>query len=143
VKNYVLDSYAVLTYLQNEAGADRVEALLAEAQSGRVCLYLSAVNFGEVAYIVQRKAGAEGLRSLLLALDTLPLRIVDATRELALRAAGIKAKAAIAYADCFAVALAQSLDAPVVTGDPEFGGVAALVSVEWLPPNHLPAPSES
>ncbi|MCL6639364.1 MAG: type II toxin-antitoxin system VapC family toxin [Firmicutes bacterium] len=133
MKSYVLDSYAVLTYFQNEAGAEQVEKLLADAETGDVNLFLSAVNLGETAYITQRKAGVEGKRSLLLAIEALPIRIKEVTKEQALNAAEIKAQCAIAFADCFAIALARSLEAPVVTGDPEFKKAASLVIVDWLP----------
>ena len=54
------------------------------------------------------------------------------TKELAVSAAEVKAQCAIAFAGCFAIALARSLKAPVVTGDPEFEKAANLVNVEWL-----------
>jgi predicted nucleic acid-binding protein len=40
----------------------------------------------------------------------------------------------MSYADAFAVALAQELDAPVLTGDPEFRVVERLVQVDWIVP---------
>ncbi len=38
------------------------------------------------------------------------------------------------YADCFAAALAQTKNAPLVTGDPEFHKVApgSALKLEWL-----------
>ena len=49
-----------------------------------------------------------------------------------LAAARLKARYAISYADAFAVALAQELGAPVVTGDTEFEQVESLIDVLWL-----------
>jgi len=49
-----------------------------------------------------------------------------------LAAAHIKAHYPLSYADAFAVALAQELDATVVTGDPEFKTAESLVPVLWL-----------
>jgi predicted nucleic acid-binding protein len=54
-------------------------------------------------------------------------------RSLVLAAALLKANYAIAYADAFAVGLAQQLKLPVVTGDPEFQEVTALIEIVWLP----------
>jgi len=135
VKSYVLDSYAVLTYFQNEAGAEQVERLLAKAETKEINLFLSVVNLGEIAYITQRKAGPEGKDSLLLALETLPVQPVEVTKDLALRAAEIKAAYPLAYADCFAAALGLARGVPVVTGDPEFKRIENLITVEWLPHN--------
>ena len=80
MKSYVLDSYAVLTYFQNEKGADQVEEMLRGAVEGKITLFLSTVNLGEVVYITQRKVGEEGRRKLLSALDLLPLTVIDADR---------------------------------------------------------------
>ena len=44
----------------------------------------------------------------------------------------IKAGHALSYADAFAAALARSLNAVLITGDPEFRSVESLVRVEWL-----------
>jgi predicted nucleic acid-binding protein len=54
-------------------------------------------------------------------------------RELALMAAHIKAKHAIAYADAFAAALAQHYAAMLVTGDPEFKLLEGVLDIHWLP----------
>jgi ribonuclease VapC len=49
-----------------------------------------------------------------------------------LAAAQIKAQYPISYADAFAVALAQELNAAIVTGDSEFKQVESIVKLSWL-----------
>ncbi|MCX6375220.1 MAG: hypothetical protein NTU88_04140 [Armatimonadetes bacterium] len=44
----------------------------------------------------------------------------------------MKARYAISLADCFAAALAQDLDCPLVTGDPEFKKLEGMLKIEWL-----------
>ena len=68
------------------------------------------------------------------------LSIVDIDWELAQAAAQFKARQHLGYMDCFAAALAQRIDAPVVTGDPGFRRVEAFVNIEWLPQEWLPQP---
>lgn len=133
MRNYVLDSYALLAYFQNEAGAAEVKGLLKKAAAGEVALFLSAVNFGEVAYITRRKAGAEKQRTFAIAVETLPLTIVEAGKDQALAAAEIKAGHPISFADCFALALARQVGGEVVTGDPEFKGAEEIAPIRWLP----------
>jgi len=135
VKTYILDSYALLTYLQKETGADQVDELIASARAGTVKLLLSVINLGEVAYIVERAAGLEKARTTLAILEALPIDPVDVDRDQALRAARYKATMAIAYADCFALALAEKTGGQVVTGDPEFRAAEQKVSILWLPRN--------
>ena len=129
---YVLDSYALLGYLRNEPVAERVEALLGDAAQGHTELYMSTINLGEISYIVERRRGAVACQEALERLEVFPIQLQDATLERVLAAARLKARYAISYADAFAVALAQELGAPVVTGDREFEQVESLVDVLWL-----------
>jgi ribonuclease VapC len=65
-------------------------------------------------------------------LRALPIALDLASEARILAAARIKAQYPLSYADAFVVALAQELGATVVTGDPEFKNVAAIVNVMWL-----------
>ena len=130
---FVFDSFALLALFQNEPAADRVTELLQDAERGQVSLTMTVVNLGEVVYRTVRQHGVERGRAVLARIGELPIDIIDANRDLALAAATIKATYRIGYADCFVVALAQQLNATVITGDPDFQEVAHLVAIEWLP----------
>ncbi|MBI2860584.1 MAG: type II toxin-antitoxin system VapC family toxin [Chloroflexi bacterium] len=131
---YVLDSYALLAYLEAEPGSDRVRELL-EAAKGKDChLYMCVVNMGEVMYIVERERGLPKAHETLARIDELPIEIVNADRPLTLAAAHLKMDCPIAYAHCFAAALSQLKDATLVTGDPEFSKIKpdCDIRIEWL-----------
>lgn len=132
---YVLDSYALLAYLDGEAGMPRVRSVLEGAAARRYIVCVSLINLGEVVYITERERGLAQARRALGTIDQLPLEIVDVPRATVLAAAHIKARFPIAYADAFAVVTAQARGGVVITGDPEFRPVAeaGLVAVEWLP----------
>lgn len=132
---YVLDSFALLAYLEGEAGMARVRSVLEGAAAQRHSVYLSLINLGEVLYITERERGLVAARRTLGAVDQLPLAIVGVSRVMALAAAHINARFPISYADAFAVATAQDHGGIVVTGDREFESVAdaGVVAVEWLP----------
>lgn len=129
----MLDSFALLAYFGNEPGAETVEQLLRQAQGETVTLHLSLMNLGEVYYITQRERGRDVAAATLALIDQLPIHQQAIDRPGVLAAAALKANHAISYADAFAAALAQQLHGPVVTGDPEFRKVAALVEILWLP----------
>ena len=131
-RDYVLDSYALLAYLEAEPGSKRVSQLLEMAENGRCHLYMCIVNLGEVLYIVERERGLSKAPEILARIDELPIEIVDVDRTLTLTAAHFKAGCPIAYADCFAAALAKRLGAVIVTGDPEFREVEKTVKVRWV-----------
>lgn len=132
---YVLDSFALLAYLDGEAGMPRVRAVLEGAAVRRHLVYVSLINLGEALYITERERGLVEARRALGAIDQLPLQVVDVTRSTVLAAAHIKARFPMSYADAFAVVAAQDHEGVVMTGDPEFRPVAdaGLVAVEWLP----------
>jgi ribonuclease VapC len=128
----VLDSFALLAHLGDEAGAARVRAVLKAASLGRAQVFVSAINLGELVYITERERGLVQAQMALNAVEQLPIQILEATRERVLAAAHIKASHAISYADAFVVAAAQEMGATILTGDPEFRTVEGPVSVEWL-----------
>lgn len=130
--SYVLDSFAVLAYFQAESGGPIVKDLLKQAAADDALAFLSLINLGEIVYNVERKMGDATAANVLSDISQLPIRLADVTLERVLAAARVKAHYAISYADAFAIALAQELDATLVTGDPEFKQVESLIRVLWL-----------
>jgi len=129
---YVLDSFALLAYLNDEPGRERMVEVLAQAKRGRGRLLLCAINLGEVLYTVERRRGLTKAQQVQALIESLPITQIEAERSLVLEAAHIKANHAISYADAFAAALAAREQAAVLTGDPEFESVQDLVNIEWL-----------
>ncbi len=132
---YVLDSFALLSYLEGEPGMPRVRSVLEGAARRRHSVYLSLINLGEALYITERERGLVAARRTLGAVDQLPLEIVPVTRATVLDAAHIKARFPVSYADAFAIVTARDHGGVVMTGDPEFRPLAdaGIVGVEWLP----------
>jgi ribonuclease VapC len=131
----VLDSFALLAYLEGEVGMPRVRSVLEGAEARRHTVYLSLINLGEALYITERARGLVAARRTLAAVDQLPLEIVAVSRATVLAAAHIKARFPIAYADAFAVVTARDRGGVVMTGDPDLRPLAdaGVVAVEWLP----------
>ena len=132
MSRYVLDSFAILAWYSREEGAVQVQQLMQDPRHQR---WMTIVNLGEVYYRVAREIGMSAAFEALDMVERLPIEFIDADRTLTLTAAGIKARFALAYADCFAAAAARQHSAAVVTGDPEFEQLEAdgIVAVEWLP----------
>ena len=133
---YVLDSFALLSYLQGEAGMERVQSLLQEANKDRCHIFMCIINLGEVLYIVEREKGLAKAHEILAAIQQLPIEVFPAETQTVLDAAHIKANHTLSYADAFAVICAQAVKGTVLTGDREFETVEQLVNVEWLPNNY-------
>jgi predicted nucleic acid-binding protein len=131
-KIYILDSFALLAYLGDETGRERLEQLLKKADDGSCTLQMCMINFGEVLYITERHRGLMKAQKVQATIEALPIEIIDVSRNLILDAAHIKANYAISYADAFVAALAKRGNGIIITGDPEFELVEKLVLVEWL-----------
>ena len=132
VEAYVLDAYALFAYLAGEASAPHVRVLLDAAAVGKAHVLMCVVNLGEVFYRYIREHGQAAAERALSLTDSLPVEFVGVDRLLALAAAQLKGCHRMSYADCFAAALAQEVDATLVTGDPEFRQVQDVVRIEWL-----------
>ena len=129
---YVLDSYALLAHFEDEAGGEKVRKILRASSAGRARLFLSVINLGELYYISLRERGREMAEQILFLMEQLPIDIVIADREMTLEAAKLKGVHPVAYADCFAAALAIRKNAKLVTGDAEFKRFEGILSVEWI-----------
>ena len=137
---FVLDSHAVLAYLQDEPGADIVQGLLDRARRGETTVLCSCVNAAEVYWATRRHHGAHLAERAWAALCQLPVTLVPADERVACEAGEIKAGHSLALGDAFAAATARLQDAEVVTGDPEFAALETLVPILWLgePPTGSP-----
>ena len=134
VKVFVLDSSAILRLLDSEAGADRVEEILAAHLSRSIEVAMSAIQWGEVARLVRRRRGHGAQQQALIDLGFFQLRIEPVTAARAVRAAQIKEDRKLPYADAFALELAMDLSNSVlVTADFDFKKVSDLVNIEFLP----------
>lgn len=128
----VLDSYSMIAYLENEAGADRMIEVFRVARDSGKALLLSVVNWVEVYYITIREAGRERLEAVTQLISTLPIQIIPVDLELTKQAAEFKAVKKMSYGDCFAAALAKLRKAELVTGDAEFKQIEGEVKIHWI-----------
>lgn len=130
--NYVLDSYAVLAFLEQEPGSSAVRTILEYGQHHDERIWISLINLGECLYIIEREQGLKAAVRTIAALRQLPIAEAEATRDRTFAAAHIKARYRVSFADAFAIALAIEKRATIITGDPEFKQVESLVDVLWL-----------
>jgi PIN domain nuclease of toxin-antitoxin system len=131
---FVLDSSAVLRYIDNEAGANRVNAMFKACVNRQAEARISAVQWGEIAGRLRKRLGAPTQERVLDSLIPLEIEIVPATAERAVQAAVLRMDRGIPYADAFALNLAmESPNHMLVTADYDFQPVADLAQIEFLP----------
>jgi predicted nucleic acid-binding protein len=125
----LLDTSAVLTLIEDEAGADRVEAALR--------LETTLVPWPvllETHHVVARDGGeAEADRCLALLRQTAVTVLWGMEEATMLTAARIKAQHRVCLADALMVAFAVRSGAVLVHKDPEFESLSGVLLMEPLP----------
>jgi predicted nucleic acid-binding protein len=126
---YLLDSSAVLTFLEDEEGADRVETILRQEQIILpFCVLLEA-------YYITLKVQSEDVADKRYALlKQLPATILWEIDEPTLLTAGrFKAQHRLSLADAIIAAFAFRQGAILVHKDPELEALTGTVEQEILP----------
>ncbi len=136
MKMFILDSYALLCLFDKKRRSEKeaVTKYLEDAEKGRIKLYISKINEGEVFYKLYKYLGgpiAAGFREDLKR-GLFPLHVVSVNDKRVEEASTIKAKYPVSYADAFCIALAKDMNLPVITGDPEFESVKNIISIVEL-----------
>ena len=131
---YVLDSSAILRYLDDEPGAARVAEILKGHLAGKYEAIVSALHWGEVAGITCKVHGDAKMDLVLSRLEAFGLQVIAADAKRAVTSALIKLKKNIPYIDAFGIELTASFaNAVFVTADFDFKAVGPDVKMEFLP----------
>ncbi len=132
MKPVVLDSYALIAFLNKEDGYDRVSEIFEKCTEFDVEALICVVNLGEVYYHALRVGGEQKAKFFLEVVKALPINVVEANINLTLMAAEIKAFNKMSFADAFAAALAKLKKAALVTGDKEFKVLENEIKISWI-----------
>jgi ribonuclease VapC len=132
-KAYVLDSWSVMAFLEDEPAGESVGNIIADAHDHGIPLMMTTINAGEVWYILAREVSEVAADQSIQNMHELGIQFHDADWKLANQAARFKAIKKMSFADCFAAALAvQHKGSMLVTGDKEFKQVEESVKIHWL-----------
>ena len=133
ITSYALDACALIAYLRNEIGGEKLRELFKQ-QGTRILMH--SVNLGEVYYDSLRVVGTAQAQELLDEILQLPLHVIWTIDVRMITLLGFyKTSYRISYADAFVLALAQQENALVISTDHhEFDVVEQSGSVRfyWL-----------
>ena len=129
---FVLDSWAVIAYLEGETASEKVADIISDAHSNNRKLLISVVNAAEVWYIVARETTISDADESIRQLRELGVEFIDADWEISNDAGRFKAANKMSLADAYAAALAKRRKATLVTGDYEFKAIENEISIDWL-----------
>lgn len=125
-KSFVLDTSALLALRGDEAGADRVEALLQQSKRNRCRILVSFMTRLEMLYSVRREEGEEAAREALRLIDSFSLEWVSCERAILEKASDIKSRGRLSVADSWIAATASVFGATLVHKDPEFTPISEI-----------------
>ena len=119
-RTFVLDTSALLALRGDEAGADRVQALLVQASKKQCRLLVSFITRMELLYCIRREEGEHAAHEALRLVDSFDIDWISCEPHILERAAQIKSGGRISVADSWIGATAVVYAATLVHKDPEF-----------------------
>lgn len=131
---YALDASAILRYLDNEAGADRVEEIISGHLKGTGKAAVLTVHWGEIAGCIYKNYGSNMLAVVMSRLAGFNFELISISADRAVRAAVLKADKKIPYIDAFGIEFAaSSSDHVFVTADFDLKAGEEEARIEFLP----------
>jgi len=132
--HYLLDACALIAYINDEDGADVVEALLAQSSDNAVLLSMSMTNVLEVYYGVFRDFGSDKAEEVLDEILSLPIGFIgDLSLDTVREAGRLKVSHKMSLADSIALGIASVSGYFVVTADHhEFDAVEKSETIKFL-----------
>jgi predicted nucleic acid-binding protein len=128
-KSFLLDTSALLAFIEKEDGAERVREVL--LQQTIIIPWLSIL---ETVYISQRELGEEEALTRYALLKKLNAKIIwDADEALLLNAARIKSTHSLSLTDSVIAAIATQHNAILLHKDPEYEPLQDVIEMEILP----------
>ena len=128
----VFDAQPLVAFVFDEPAADQVESWMRRcARTG--CGVIASVNWCEVLYVIARRLDEHAAARAVYLLEDSGISVIDVGRDIATRAADLKARHALGLGDAFAAALAMATGSPLLTGDTDFLPLADHgLAIEWV-----------
>ena len=128
-KSFVLDTSALMAFIEQEEGAERVRDIL-RGES----IIIPWLSILEIVYISQRELGEEEALTRYALLKKLDAEIIwEADEALLLNAARIKSTHSLSLVDSVIAAIATQHNAILIHKDPEYEQLQNVVEMEKLP----------
>lgn len=114
----MLDACALIAFLEDEEGADKVEDILRKSRRNECAIYMNKLNILEIYYGIFREDSKEKAEKTLSKILALPIIVIDRLKDDVFKEAGrLKATYKISLADSIVLAEAKIRKAPILTTD--------------------------
>jgi len=127
-KSFVIDTSALMAFIEKEEGAERVRDILRKDT-----IIIPWLTILETVYISQRELGEEESITRYALIKKLNAKIIwDADEAILLNAARIKANHSLSLADSVIAAIAHQQKATLIHKDPEYETLQGVIEMEIL-----------
>lgn len=128
MSRYVLDTSAIMAFLRDEPGSDRVEQIVDAARAdAEVFIAVPFITLMEVEYrLIRLGHSLQWVDTILAHLQSWPITIYESNELWRRQAAWVKATNRLSVADAWIASLALVLDAELIHKDPEMDSVPGL-----------------
>jgi len=133
MNEYVLDTSALVAYIENEEGVGEIENLFSKALDDEIELFISVVSCIEIFYTSWREQGEKVARERLKLIEDLPLIQEPINEDLIHIIGEIKAERQRSFADCCIAGLAKFKRVTLVHKDPEYEQIENEIQQLKLP----------
>lgn len=128
----ILDSHALIVFLEKEIGHEKVEEILFNTIERDDLLLMTSVNYSEIYYLILKEFGQEKLTEIERIIQSLPLDIYSVDAQISREAAKIRSAKDLSFINSFTAALAKIKRAEIITGDKEFKLIEGDVKIIWI-----------
>jgi len=130
---FILDTSALLAYIEDEDGAEYTEELLIKAERNEIIIFIAFVSLTEIMYITLQEKDEDTAQARVALIKSLFCTIEESSENLNFAAARLKAKDRISLADAYIAALCQDRIGVLVHKDPEFEKLSPFINQHKLP----------
>jgi len=131
---FSLDTSALLRFVDQEAGADRMEEIFDQRDLGLARVIMCAVHWAETVGYFLRNFDPSQADAAILKIEFFSIEIIPVTEDRATQAARLRHRYKLPFADSFGLELAYNVsDVTLVTADFDVKPAAQDIPIEFLP----------
>lgn len=128
----ILDSHALMIFLEKGPGHEIVEQIFLDAIEKDDIILITSINYSEIYYLILNACGQEKVNEIEKIIQSLPIEIYSVDLNLSREAAKIRFNKGLSFINSFTAALAKVKRAEIITGDKEFKLIESDVKINWI-----------
>ena len=114
---FVIDSFAIIAYLEGVKSAQKVSDIFKSALNNEIEIFTSIITYGEILSLIKKHGDDTKVELFKRAFEQLPIKIINITNDTVEIAATLKAESKLGFGESYSAALAYREKACLITGE--------------------------